>query len=62
MKSKKFDCVRMKDEIQQQIRRDFAGIPEDQALKVRMQQVAEDPILGPLYRRLISEKAAAGRR
>jgi len=62
MKSKKFDCVQMKGEIQQQIRKDFAGVPEDQARAIQMQQVAEDPILGPLYRRLVSERSSAAKR
>jgi hypothetical protein len=62
MKNKKFDCVRMKWEIQQQIRKEFAGVPEDQARAVQMRQVSEDPILGPLYQRLASEKASAAKR
>ena len=58
-KNKKFDCVQMKWEIQQQIRKEFAGIPEDQARELQMRQVAEDPILGSLYQRLVSEKTSA---
>jgi hypothetical protein len=61
-KNKKFDCVQMKWEIQQEIRKDFAGVPEDQAHEIQMRQVAEDPILGPLYRRLASEKTSAAKR
>ncbi len=61
-KNKKFDCVKMKWEIQQQIRQEFAGVPEDQAREVQMRQVAEDPILGPLYRRLASEKTSGARK
>ena len=61
MKNKSFDCVQMKWEIQQEIRKKFAGIPEDQAREIQIRQVAEDPILGPLYRRLASEKTSAAR-
>jgi hypothetical protein len=61
-KDKKFDCVRMKWDIQQQIRKEFAGVPEAEAREVQMQQVAQDPILGPLYRRLATEKESAGRK
>ena len=61
MKNKTFDCVQMKWEVQQQIRKEFAGIPEDQAREIQIRQVAEDPILGPLYRRLASEKTSAAR-
>jgi hypothetical protein len=62
MKNKKLDCVQMKWDIQQQIRKEFAGVPEDQAHEIQMRQVAEDPILGPLYRRLASGKTSAAQR
>jgi hypothetical protein len=61
-KNKKFDCVKMKWAIQQQIRTEFACVPEDQAHEIQMRQAAEDPILGPLYKRLAAEKESAGRR
>ena len=41
---------------------EFAGLPEDQARKIQMRQVAEDPILGPFYRQLASEQESAGKR
>jgi hypothetical protein len=59
MKNKKFDCVKMKWDIQRRIRKEFEHIPSAQARQVQMQQVAEDPILGPFYRRLISPKEPA---
>lgn len=55
-KDKKFDCVTMKWDIQRQIRKEFEGIPEVEARRLQMQQVEQDPILGPLYKRLTSEK------
>jgi hypothetical protein len=61
-KNKKFDCVQMKWAIQQQVRKEFAGVPEDQAREIQMRQVAENPILGPLYQRLASEKTSATKR
>ena len=61
-KNKKFDCVQMKWEIQQQIRKEFAGVPEAQAHERQMRQVAEDPILGPLYKRLASKRESASSR
>ncbi len=61
-KNKTFDCVEMKWEIQQQIRKEFAGIPEAQAREIQMRQVAEDPILGPLYKQLASEKEPGAKR
>jgi len=59
MRNKKFDCVKMKWDIQQQIRKEFQGVPEAQAREAQMHQVAPDPILGPLYKRLASEKQSA---
>ena len=61
-KAKTFDCVKMKWEIQQQIREEFAGVPEAEARHRQMQQVAQDPILGTLYKRLAAEKQSAGKR
>jgi hypothetical protein len=55
-KDKKFDCVKMKWDIQRQIRKEFEGIPEVEARRLQMRQVEQDPILGPLYKRLASEK------
>lgn len=60
-KSKKFDCVTMKGDIREQIRKDFAGVPEAEAHERQMRQVAEDPILGPLYQRLASRRESASR-
>ena len=62
MKNKKFDCVQMKWDIQQQMRKEFAGVPEDQARDIQMRRVAKDPILGPLYQRLAAEKTSATKR
>jgi hypothetical protein len=61
-KNKKFDCVRMKWDIQQQIRKEFAGVPEADARERQMRQVAEDPILGPFYRRLAPQRESASKR
>ena len=62
MKNKKFDCVKMKWEIQQEIRKEFAGIPEAQAHEIQMRRVADDPILGPLYKRLASPRESTAKR
>lgn len=56
MKNKAFDCVKMKWEIQQQMRKEFAGIPEAEAREMQMRQVAEDRILGPFLKRLIGKE------
>lgn len=61
-KDKKFDCVKMKWDIQQQIRKEFAAVPEAEAREIQMRRVAEDPILGPLYKRLASNTESARKR
>jgi len=61
-KNKQFDCVKMKWDIQKQIRKEFEGIPEAEARRLQMRQVEQDPILGPLYQRLTSEKQSAGKK
>ena len=53
MKNKAFDCVEMKWEIQRQMRKEFEGVPDAEARQIQMRQVAEDPILGPFFKRLI---------
>ena len=61
-KNKKFDCVQMKWDIQQQIQKEFKGVPEAEAREVQMRQVAQDPILGPLCRRLTSQEKSANKK
>jgi len=56
VRNKTFDCVEMKWEIQQQMRKEFAGVPEAKAREIQMRQVAEDPILGPFYRQVIGRE------
>jgi hypothetical protein len=58
---KKFDCVQMKWDIQQQIQKEFKGVPEAQAREMQMRQVAQDPVLGPLYQRLTSEEKSVNK-
>jgi hypothetical protein len=62
MRNKKSDCVEMRWDIQQQIRKEFAGVPEAEARERQMRLVAQDPILGPLYKRLAAAKESAKRR
>ena len=50
MKDKKFDCVRMKHEIQQEILREMESLsPEEQQRKTE-QDIQSDPVLGRLWR------------
>lgn len=61
MRAKEFDCVKMKWDIQQQIRKELAGVPEAEAHEKQMRLVAQDPILGPLYKRLASARESSGK-
>jgi len=58
-KNKKFDCVRMKWDIQKQITKEFSGISDEEAHKIQMAEVMKDPILGPFCRKVRSAKGAS---
>lgn len=51
-KNKKFDCVKMKWDIQRQILKEFAGVSDEEAHRIQMAEVMEDPILGPFWQRV----------
>jgi hypothetical protein len=55
-KNKKFDCVQMKRGIQQQILKEFAAVPDEQAHRIQMERVMQDPILGPFCKKLRSTR------
>jgi len=57
-KNKKFDCVKMKWDIQKQIAKEFSGIPDEQAHKIQMAEVMKDPILGPFLKKVRSARRA----
>jgi len=52
MKNKKFDCVKMKWDIQQEIAKESSGISDEQSHRIQMQKVMQNPILGPFYKKL----------
>ena len=56
MKNKKFDCVRMKWDIQQELSRELASVSEEEAHEIQMTRVAQNPILGPFYEKVRSVK------
>lgn len=55
-KSKKFDCVQMKWDIQRRIQKKYTGLLEKEARKKQMENVLKNPILGPLLKRIRSER------
>ena len=50
VKEKKFDCVRMKDEIQQRILKEIEGLSVEERRRRFEERVLADPILGPFWR------------
>ena len=60
-KNKKFDCVKMKWDIQQQISKEFSGISDEEAHKIQMSKVMQDPILGPFCKEVRSVKRASSK-
>jgi hypothetical protein len=58
-KNKKFDCVRMKWEIQQEISREFSKATDAEAHKTQISQVINSPLLGPFYKKMRVSKQTA---
>jgi hypothetical protein len=58
-KNKKFDCVRMKWEIQQEILKEFSSVEDAKAHKAQMSQVINSPLLGPFYKKMRVSKQTA---
>ncbi|MCK5269227.1 MAG: hypothetical protein KAJ46_00525 [Sedimentisphaerales bacterium] len=57
MKDKKFDCVKMKWDIQQKIAKEFSDVPDEQAHKMQMQNVMQNSILGPFCEKVRLQKS-----
>ncbi len=47
---KDFDCVEMKNRIQEELLREVQLLSEEEAQKRQWQRVLDDPILGPFVR------------
>jgi len=56
MKNKKFDCVRMKRDIQKQILKEFEGLSDEEAHKIQISRVLQNPLLGSFYKKVRSVK------
>lgn len=57
--SKKFDCVQMKWDIQQQIAKEFADIPDKEAYDIQMERIRHNPILGQFLKKVENLKKKA---
>jgi hypothetical protein len=60
-RNKKFDCIRMKRDIQDRIAEEFAGVSPEKARKIQREQVESDPILGPFLKQIRAHKPSAAR-
>jgi len=56
--SKNFDCVVMKQRVQEEVRRQYSGMKEEEALRLQEQAVLDDPILGPFLAKVRSRGPA----
>ena len=52
IKNKKFDCVKMKWQIQKQLQKDYAGASDGQAHKSQMDDVSRNPVLGQFTQKI----------
>ncbi len=52
MKNKRFDCVRMKWDIQRKQREELAGMSEADQRRIQAERIQADPILGPFIQRV----------
>lgn len=50
MKTKSFDCVEMKRRIQERLIEEMSGLTPEQQQQKTEQDIANDPVLGPLWR------------
>ena len=51
-KSKKFDCVQMKWEIQQRILAERQNLEPAEARRLEREQIDQDPVLGPFLQKV----------
>jgi hypothetical protein len=51
-KIKEFDCVRMKDEIQAKLLKEYEGLSDEQIAERRRKKIEADPVLGPIYKQM----------
>jgi len=50
--NKSYDCVQLKWEIQQQLAKEFAEVPPEEARRILNERVAANPIFGALLKQV----------
>lgn len=49
---KQFDCVEMKQRIQDQINAEFEGMSEEEVEEATLREIQSHPVFGPMWERL----------
>jgi len=49
----------MKHDIQKQIQKEYAGLSEQEAHRIQMEKVLQNPILGPFYKKVRSAEQSS---
>lgn len=55
MTKKKFDCIKMKHDIQKKIMEEMRGLTPEQQHKKIQNDIESDPIFGPLIKKVIKK-------
>ena len=59
-KKKDFDCIEFKRQAQERILKEREGLTPEEQIQQTEAEIAKDPELGPLWRRLTERKKQAG--
>ena len=59
MKTRTFDCVKMKEECQQAVLKKYGGLPPGERERRMEADILAHPILGDFYRRIFKPDVAA---
>ncbi len=51
-KKRKFDCVKMKSDIQQEIEKRYKNISDKEAYNIQKEKIIHDPILGSFIKKI----------
>ena len=61
MKKKKIDCVQMKHDLQQKLRKETAGLAAEERNQRLEKNLAANPILGPFLKKIGAKKRGSSK-
>lgn len=61
MKTKTFDCVKMKEECQRAVMKKYDGLPLEERRRKMVADILANPVLGEIYRRTFRPGEAGGK-